>query len=736
MSATRTPVSAAAFAALWVALLVISAVLVWLALGISFSDGMRDAFKERGAGPDAYETFQSRYINDENDIVVLLSAPDFAAPEPLNAVAEFIEEALFEFDLPSVVSSLSVLITEPDGTRGYLLPLQPLSQPEMAARMDRALAQSAGLQRFLSPDRSHFVISFGADGLIPDNRSRSALIRDLGDLARDMTGPYGVTVEVSGYPAIRSAIVALLTSEIGMLIAFGLVVGTVVATVTMGNMVLGAVTFFSAASALVWSVGTMSALGFEVNVISISLPALILVLASANSVHLSLETRRLYLAVTPSAIWQAVRHIWPASIVAGLTTAVALASLMLSPSQLIWSLGFAGLGATLASTLAVFAVQPLVMLTVERTIGLHHLFKPGLEPRLQKLELGILPRVAVRAPWIVSGAGVVLIAATGYLYSQLVPSYSLYEGLDPETPTLATITKIETEMAPLGAIQFEHPLHPIEDLGATVEAFRAAEPDLRILSIADVVEPGTAITPETLARLPDNLLHRFVSKDGKTALVSVLYRYDGSAEARDTVNDLRATIEARPELSRLSPPTGMITISSFMSKRMLDTFTICFIFAVVLSGLLIMVWLRNPIVGGLSILPNILPVTVVGAVIYFSSGGLNFTSGIALTVAFGIAIDDTVHALNRLRINADRAFDADVVLRAVRQVGPALMITSLVLSLGMLGTMWSEMPATRYFGQLLVSVFVLALIADLLLLPALLTLACRYLPQSWIRIRT
>jgi len=90
---------------------------------------------------------------------------------------------------------------------------------------------------------------------------------------------------------------------------------------------------------------------------------------------------------------------------------------------------------------------------------------------------------------------------------------------------------------------------------------------------------------------------------------------------------------------------------------------------------------------------------------------------VALTVSFGLGMSATVHFLNRLRLE-ERPGErpgADVE-RATMLVGPALILTSVVLSCGLVVTVLSDLPSLRLFGWLSALAMLLALVADLTIL--------------------
>ncbi|NQX80208.1 MAG: hypothetical protein HRT83_06650, partial [Hyphomicrobiaceae bacterium] len=55
----------------------------------------------------------------------------------------------------------------------------------------------------------------------------------------------------------------------------------------------------------------------------------------------------------------------------------------------------------------------------------------------------------------------------------------------------------------------------------------------------------------------------------------------------------------------------------------------------------------------------------------------------------------------------------------VRLIGPVLILTTLVLLLGMSGSVMSEVPPTRLFGQIFMLTVIFALIGDLVMLPSI-----------------
>ena len=126
---------------------------------------------------------------------------------------------------------------------------------------------------------------------------------------------------------------------------------------------------------------------------------------------------------------------------------------------------------------------------------------------------------------------------------------------------------------------------------------------------------------------------------------------------------------------------------------------------------------RSVVVMLVSILPAIFPIVLSGPLLWLMGEGLQFASVVALTVSFGLGLSATIHFLNRLRLEYRPDEDPGIgVHRATILVGPALILTSVVLACGLAVTAFSDLPSLRLFGWLSAFAMLSALVADLTIL--------------------
>src|SRR6185436_9623034 len=153
--------------------------------------------------------------------------------------------------------------------------------------------------------------------------------------------------------------------------------------------------------------------------------------------------------------------------------------------------------------------------------------------------------------------------------------------------------------------------------------------------------------------------------------------------------------------------------SADMIGKLNQALTVEIVFVAAFIGLAF----RSVIVMLVSILPGIFPVVMAGFVLWLMGEGLQFASVVALTVSFGLGLSATIHFLNRLRLESKPGIgSALAVERATVLVGPALILTTVVLACGLVVTVFSDLPSLRLFGWLSAFSMIAALAADLFIL--------------------
>lgn len=697
----------------WICFSIVSFFFLWVGAKVPFNDGLLSAFESQTEEFENYKAYLDNFPHEPSDVLVYLNVDDLAATGRLKELSDLVFELQFLDEVSGVLSPLLFCIGQ--GAEWEACPFLEAnwSDPKQTENIAEAHERWPTLRSFLAEDRRAVLLVVAVPELSEEHKVRQATLAKIKNLAEaTLTAE---KVRLAGYPVVRDRLSASLFSQIALISLATAVLGAASAIYITGSLKLGMLAIASAVTALTWSVGAMVLLGFEYSFVTAVMPTLILVVALTASMHLMLEVLAQQKRETGQAISRAFRRILPAAFLAALTTSIALGSLTLSPANLIADLGRAGFIAPLVAVFTVAVTLPLFL----ATFGMGA--KTQQNRQIGRLRWGRLANLSVKHSKQLALTSLVLLGLTGWLHLQLPNAGNIFDGLQPDDPILQTVAEIETKMAPVGRLQFLVPSQPEANLKRAVEVLQAAVPDGHVFANLPSSEPAND------AEVPSGLRERVVSKDGSTSLISVLHAYENAAKARREIARLQAAL-SNSDVDAGIVTTGLIAMSVSISAKVASAFNICFFVALLTCGLLIILWQRNLVLGLVTLIPNMLPATTMGTYLYLSGEGMNYAGGLALTIAFGIAVDDTLHVLNRLRLTSQFSDQSahQIVVQTMQEVSPALITSTFVLVVGSMGALFSTMPSIQQFAELSILVFILALVCDLILLPALLLLCARF----------
>ena len=177
--------------------------------------------------------------------------------------------------------------------------------------------------------------------------------------------------------------------------------------------------------------------------------------------------------------------------------------------------------------------------------------------------------------------------------------------------------------------------------------------------------------------------------------------------------------------------TGMIPllINTFAGAvhSSVTSYTIAFV-AITFMMMLILGSVR---MGLLSMIPNLVPIILGLLLMYIANIPLDMFTLLIGSIAIGLAVDDTIHFLHNFKRYYLKSGDAaKAIEHTFYTTGKAMVITSIVLSLGFYAYMMADMISVQNFGLLTGTVIVMALLADLLLAPALMMVVTK---RGWIK---
>ena len=172
--------------------------------------------------------------------------------------------------------------------------------------------------------------------------------------------------------------------------------------------------------------------------------------------------------------------------------------------------------------------------------------------------------------------------------------------------------------------------------------------------------------------------------------------------------------------------TGMVPLLINTFSQALDSSVKSYIIALVAISIILVLILGNPTLGLLSIIPNIFPIILGLLMMYLLDIPLDTFTMLIGSIAIGLAVDDTIHFMyNFKRYYQEEKNYTMAIKKTFFTTGKAMVITSLILSLGFYAYIFANMSSVQNFGLLTGSVIIFALLSDLLLAPALVIFAIK-----------
>ncbi len=724
--------------------LVMSAVALFGLTRLRFDGVPRAILYNDDEGFHRLERFYEEFGSDDNDALVVLEARDWLTPEGVALLRRAADALRAVGGLEAVHGLDQVLVFDAGPLPQPLLPSSSAPASAFETARKRAAAHPLVGGRSLSMDRTTalFVARVAGDALSiqeldPVVGALEAVCAQIDGVKVDGSA---VRARLTGVPSVRVEIYETIRFEQVLFMGLASSVCLVLAWFLFKSIAAVLAACLPPLVGSFWALGFIGLAGAKIDILGTVLPLLVIVIGFTDSMHLLIDAR-----VTlgrgrsnPEAAVDAVRHLGMPCFLTSLTTAVGFASLGLANIEAIRRFGLLCSVSVVLAFLAVITIQPL---SVRYLRGL------GTEPAPNDRRNGGVVRVSAtrlidfvlaHARLVTIGGVLVTLLCVG-LSSRLVPENRLLEAMPSDSAATRALLHCEEVFG--GVL----PAHTVVDwsggdsveltdlldvLAATEAEFealgvragmRGLERPLSIRSLLASLPNGLARPEAALALLPEDATRRLLRTDLERAVVSVQVPDEGS----EVILPLYAEMELALERIESRFPafelylTGTDLIARTYINRMIGDLARSLGFAAVLIFCVIALEFRSIRLGLLSLLPNVFPLAVIGALLVVAGLPLQMGTAVLFTVLLGLAVDDTIHFLARHR-REQRAGSAEPLRTAFFSVGRAIVLTTVVLSVGVSVVLTSSVPTNRLFGALHLVGLAAALVGDLVLLPALL----------------
>lgn len=708
---------------------------------IKIDDSLSQLFRSNSKEYRQYEEVTKRFPSSEFDVLVVVEGKTLLKRENLEKVRDLVTDVQLVDGVRGLISLFSARQAPAPGK----LPaaLFPSELPE-GADYDKFIETVKNNEiirgKLLSDDGTLALVVLSLDPAVVSNNKLSKAVGEIRKIMNDDLADSGLTKQLSGVPVMQLEIRNAVERDGLIYNVAGILAGCLIAIIFFRKVSFMIVAAFPPLLAILLALGALGWAGFSLNMFLNVMTPLIMVISFSDSMQLTFAARDRLIAGEDkySAFKNAVLVVGPACVLTHATAGISFLALQFSDSDLIRAFGEAGLAATIIALLAVLSLVPVFGVLLVRN-------EKAFSAKFQAADSGVTALrafcywIAVRMvgrPGLFSLISVILVGGLAVVYANLEPRYRLADQVPDKEQAVAASGRLDAKLTGANPIDIlvEFPkgqdLYSPETLATIADVHSLVEKQAGVGNVWSLEtlrrwlaekagSNDVATLKEYVSVIPEHLVRRFISADQTAVVVSGRVPDLDSSAILPVVDKLDGLLN---DVRKKHPGyeiavTGLSAIAARNSASMIEKLnhglTIEFALVAIFIGLAFRSW----VVMFACILPGIFPVVLSGTVLWLLGEGLQFASVVALTVSFGLGLSATIHFLNRLRLEDTPGTDpALAVERATVLVGPALILTTVVLACGLVVTVFSDLPSLRLFGWLSAFAMVAALFADLFIL--------------------
>jgi predicted RND superfamily exporter protein len=513
------------------------------------------------------------------------------------------------------------------------------------------------------------------------------------------------------------------------------------------------------ASALFSTAGFFAAFQIPLKITTIVLPAFLLAVSVGDAVHVMAIFYRRFQegSNAEDAMAYALGHSGLAIVLTSLTTAAGLLSFSFAELTAIVDIGlFGALGVMLALIYSILLLPAMIALIPLKNIpaGKGRGKRFGLDSILlffAKTSVGHPKKILILC-LLLFGLSIALVLKVEYSHD-VIKWLARSEAVIEDVPYIDNRLKgsitieaiIDTQKT--NGVHDPELLRKIDQVGAWLEATEREHLYVgKVISVNDIIKeihqslhenrPAYYSVPVERATIAQELLlfensgsddlERIVDSDYSKTRVSIKIPWVDAVYINDFIKELQDLFNTFFADRAVTKFTGVTALMARSIPAALHSMATSYTIAFVLITLMMVLFTGSLKIGLLSMSANLLPIFMIMGIMGATGVDLDMSTVMIGSIAIGIVVDDTVHFLYNFnkyyRITGDVA---KAVSETMLGTGRALLMTSVILSSGFFILLVSSLSLLKVFGVLTGITIILALLADFLLVPALIRLAVK-----------
>lgn len=598
-----------------------------------------------------------------------------------------------------------------------------------------------------------FIMGVTLEPEILESSDRVRLMADIKKAGLNYTEKSGADLKYSGLPYIRVETAEMIKRELNMFILLALGVTALFIFLFFRSFKVVLFSMLVVGTAVIWALGTQALFGYKITILTGMIPPLIIVIGIPNSVFLLNKYHQEFRkhGNKIKSLQRVIRKIGNATFLTNLTTASGFATFIFTSSKILVEFGVvASINIMIVFVLSLLLI-PIIFSFLPDPAERHikHLDNRWMVSVVNKLVNITLhyrkPVYLITLLMLIAGIfGISKIKTTGFMLDDVPHEHELYSdlkffeehfsGLMPLEISIDTKKPngvlLPSTFRKMNALQME--LDSMPELSKPISFLEAVKFSRQAYYNGNIAFYGVPNNQERnfiLSYLQkgegssNELMTSFVDSTKQRARISLRMADIGTTRMGEIDSYVRSKIDSYFPPDEYETSLTGSSIIFFKGTNYLIRNLFISLFLAVLLIASFMAWMfSSKRMVLISLVPNLIPLVMTAALMGYFGIPIKPSTILVFSIAFGISVDDTIHFLAKYRQElreTNWSIRAAVVL-ALKETGLSMIYTSVILFFGFGIFSISEFGGTVALGLLVAITLLIALFANLIILPSLL----------------
>ncbi len=729
----------------------ITIAMIYSASQLKMDFSIEELFAINDPDVEKYFDFLEEFEREDNLILLMYECDDPFSYENLNLNKTLIEkfESIKGIDEVTGLSNLEIFTEGEDELLRSVYPYIPLSTDSLLEAKKRISSSEFAQETLISKDGKLASIAIELDASFNNHDKREKIIEQIDHYQNLANWKW----HQSGIPVLRTRYVQLMvTDTIRFLIPVAIMI-IILFTVVFRSWLALLIPMSIIIMVVIWTIGLMVILDIDFNIMTYIIPTLLFIIGIGDSVHFLVKYFGTLSDVKDKkkALSQTIEKIGTAIFLTSITTSIGFGSLIRSNIDIVRQFGvMTAAGVMFAFILTVTYLPAMIMLFKQTPITKLKSYSLGIRINILKGFIKIVrsyPKPIIIFTFffaVISIIGASKINSHNSLMDDLKPGTTLYDDIMIAEERMGAILPLEIIVSLKNdspneindirdPVFLEHLdklqkyISSINDIGKMISMVDHIKEFNRAMNDGNnifytIPNSRSAITQTVL--IYSDKFNSLTNFDYSKARITGRVKDIDSKRASEIKTDIYNYVESNiPDYMKVEI-TGTTFLALATNDYLVSDLTTSFVAAFILITVVMIILFKSVPITLISIIPNTIPMLAMAAIMGYFDIILRPPTAMTFAVAFGIAVDDTIHYLTRYRMElpALKWHHRLANDRTIMTTGLAMITTTGILVTGFLILVFSSFTPTADFGLLAALTIFIALVCDLTFLPALLSL--------------